>query len=166
MPEPWQESQAPLAPRQAVATAIQDLVVARLGRGFIPLAVLFLGGVAELVSQDGVSHGLGLSLGALASAGAMLAYGLRVVQRAFGRDEHIWMSLAMWGSLVPFAFALYVLGWLGLRMLATGGGVMGFVAGIAFAAMGVWVLRCWMRVVEVERLARIMTLDLDEGSSL
>ncbi len=75
------------------------------------------------------------------------------------------MSLAMWGSLVPFAFSLYVLGWLGLRTLATGGGVAGWLAGIVFAAMGIWVLRSWMRVVEVERLARIMTLDLDEGSS-
>jgi hypothetical protein len=35
--------------------------------------------------------------------------------------------------------------------------------GLAFAGLGGWVLRGWMRVVEVERLARIMTLDLNEG---
>lgn len=162
MPEPWQDQQAPLAPRQAVATAIQDLVAARLGRGFVPLALLFLWGVIQLVTGIDGSEGFVLSVGALAAGGAMLAYGLRVVQRAFGRAERIWMSAAMWASVVPFAFALYVLGWRGLRLLATGGGPTGFLGGIVFAAMGSWVLRCWMKVVEVERLARIMTLDLDQ----
>jgi hypothetical protein len=34
--------------------------------------------------------------------------------------------------------------------------------GILFAVLGTWVLRSWMRVVEVEALARVMTFDLDE----
>lgn len=166
MAEPWQEQDPLLSPRHAVATAIQDLVAARLGRGFVPLGLLFLWGLAQLARGGDGPEALVLSLGSLAAAATMLAYGLRVVQRAFGRSERFWMSIAMWGSLVPFAFALYVLGWRGLRELATGGDLMGSLVGIVFAALGSWVLRCWMKVVEVERLARIMTEDLEgRGSS-
>jgi hypothetical protein len=67
----------------------------------------------------------------------------------------------MLGSLVPLVFGLYVLGWLGLRRMATGEGLTAIGVGIAFAAMGSWVMRSWMKVVEVERLAQVMTMDLD-----
>jgi hypothetical protein len=149
----------PKSPRQVVATAVQDLVASRLGRGFLPLAVLFAVGVAEQLTV-----GLGipaLSVGALAAGGTMLAYGLRISQRAFGRPQRAWMSWAMFGSLVPPLFALYVLGWRGLRQLAVGDGLPAQGAGIAFAALGTWAMRSWMRVVEVERLAQVMTMDTD-----
>lgn len=146
--------------RRVVATAVQDLVAKRLGRGFLPLGVLFVVGVVQrlVASGDGA---LWLSGGALATAGAMLAYGLRISQRAFGHPHRGWMSLAMLGSLVPLVFGLYVLGWLGLRRMATGEGLAAIGVGIAFAAMGSWVMRSWMKVVEVERLARVMTMDLE-----
>jgi len=163
MPEPWQQQEWPAAPQQVVGEAIRDLVAARLGRGFIPLALLFVTGLAQsftlgLASPDALT----LSLGAVAAGCAMLAYGLRVVQRALDRPHRQWMSLAMLGSLVPPAFALYVFGWRGLRLLAGGGGLSGVGLALLFAGMGVWVMRTWMRVVEVERLARAMTLDADE----
>ena len=101
-------------------------------------------------------------VGALATAGAMLAYGLRIVQTAFGRERKPWMIAAMLGSVVPPLFALYLLGWRGLRGLVGGGGVGGTVLAILFIAAGGWVLRGWMRVVEVERLARVMALTMDE----
>ena len=146
--------------RRVVATAVQDLVAKRLGRGFVPLGVLFVVGVAQRLVASG-GGALWLSLGALATGAAMLAYGLRISQRAFGHPHRLWMSLAMLGSLVPLAFGLYVLGWLGLRRMATGEGPGAIGIGIAFAGMGTWVMRAWMKVVEVERLAQVMTMDLE-----
>lgn len=149
------------SPRQVVATAVQDLVATRLGRGFLPLAILFVIGVGEQVLADGFGSPV-LAAGSLAAAATMLAYGLRISQRAFARPHRAWMSCAMAGSLVPFAFSLYVLGWRGLRQLALGGGAAGFGVGIAFAWLGTWAMRSWMKVVEVERLAKVMTTGLEE----
>jgi hypothetical protein len=147
-------------PRQAVAAAVQNLVAVRLGRGFVPLAVLFVAGVAEQFLLEGFRTPV-LSLGALAAAAAMLAYGLRISQRTFARPHRAWMSWAMFGSLVPPLFSLYVLGWRGLRQIAQSDGLASFGVGIAFAVMGTWAMRTWMKVVEVERLAQVMTMDLD-----
>lgn len=146
--------------RRVVAAAVQDLVAKRLGRGFVPLGVLFVVGVIQRLAASG-GGALWLSAGALATGAAMLAYGLRISQRAFGKPHRVWMSLAALGGLVPLAFGLYVLGWLGLRRMATGEGLSAVGIGIAFAAMGTWVMRSWMKVVEVERLARVMTMDLE-----
>jgi hypothetical protein len=109
--------------RRVVAAAVQDLVAKRLGRGFVPLGVLFVIGVVQ-----------------------------RLVARGGG---------AMPGSLVPLVFGLYVLAWLGLRRMALGEGLSAIGVGISFAAMGTWVMRSWMKVVEVERLAQVMTMDLE-----
>jgi hypothetical protein len=134
-------------------------VAARLGRGFLPLAVLFVVGFVEQLGGDGLGVP-GLSVGALGAAGAMLAYGLRISQRTFARPKRAWMSWATVGSLVPPLFALYVLAWRGLRQLATGG-LNGLAVGIAFAVLGTWAMRTWMKVVEVERLAQVMTMDME-----
>jgi len=158
---PWWVQGKADGPRQAVATAVQDLVAKRLGRGFVPLAVLFAVGIVQrLVASSGGA--LPLSGGALVAGCAMLAYGLRISQNAFGRPHRPWMSAAMLGSLVPPIFALYVLAWRGLRQMAVGDGLSDVGVGIAFAAVGTWVMRSWMKVVEVERLARVMTIDLEE----
>jgi hypothetical protein len=129
-------------PQQVVATAVQNLVSARLGRGFIPLAVIFVVGVMEYFTSSGQGT-FALPLGAIAAACTMLAYGLRISHRAFARPQRAWMSLAMLGSLVPPLFALYVLGWRGLRQLAAGGGPSGLGVGIAVALMGTWARRSW-----------------------
>ena len=163
MPERWRRKQTAAAPRQVVGTAIQDLTASRLGRGFIPLALVGVGGLVQLVTAGfASSDGMGLVIGALATGAAMLAYGLRIVRNAFGRERNRWTSAAMLGSLVPPLFAVYLLGWRGLRGLVGGGGVGGTVLAILFIATGVWVLRGWMKVVEVERLARVMALSMDE----
>ncbi len=86
-----------VAPEQAVGQAIQDLTAARLGRGFIPLSVLALAGVVQAVrGPGGLGEGLVLGFGALAASVAMLGFGLRVSQLAFGLPERAWMRLAMW----------------------------------------------------------------------
>lgn len=159
-PEPSAASQ------QVIGRAIQDLMAARLGRGFIPLGILFAAGALEIVRSTGGFASWTLALGALASTGAILAYGYRISQRAFGRESRVWMALAGYGSVVPPFFALYLIGWRGLRLMAPGGGFAGFALAILFALLGVWVLHCWVKVAELERLARIMTLNLDgEGGS-
>ena len=140
-----------------VAQAIQNLAVTRLGRGFVPLALLFAAGsVGVLRSTTG---GWWTALGALLSSAVMLAYGLRTVQRALGRTHRPWMTLARAGSVVPTAFGVYVAGWRGLRGLAVGSGLVEMAMATLFVGMGVWFLRAWMRVVEIERLAQVMALD-------
>ena len=146
-----------------IADTIQSLTAARLGRGFVPLALLFAaGGVGVLRSSVG---GWWTALGAVTTAGVMLAYGLRTVQRILGRDHHPWMSVVLGASVLPPAYALYVLAWRGLRGLAVGGDASELAAATLFTLMGVWVLRAWLRVVEIERLAQVMTLDseMDTG---
>ena len=142
---------------RAVSDAIQRLMAARLGRGFVPLAGLFSWGVVG-VFQAGSPW---MAIGAIATAAAMLGYGLRIVQKALGRRHRWWMTLAMATSLVPPAYALYVIGWVGLRGLGSFELVPSVLA-ILGIGLGVWVLRAWMRIVEIERLARIMTVNVDE----
>ncbi|NJD17948.1 MAG: hypothetical protein FIA95_01500 [Gemmatimonadetes bacterium] len=145
---------------QTVGRAIQKLAAARLGRGFVPLALLFLVGIAQMLRGSG---GLVLALGAPISAGAMLAYALRVVERAFGRPSRPWMPLAGAAGVVPPAFGLWVLGWLGLRALAGGGGVIATVSAVVLTALGAWVLRAWLKILELHTLAEAMSVGLPSG---
>jgi hypothetical protein len=152
-PEPSQVTGAVVGP------AIQRLAAARLGRGFLPLGVLLLVGLSEMIGSRRPGAGAFLlALGALASAGAMLAYGLGAAQRAFGLPRKSWWPLATAGGLVPLVFGVYVLGWRGLRLIARWDGVPGVAAGAAFVALGLWTLVSWQRLAELETLATAMTL--------
>jgi hypothetical protein len=143
-------------PDLVVGRVIQDLTAKRLGRAFLPVAVLTLAGLARLVLG-----GLGrpepwvLALGGPLTAATMLAYGIRGVQRAFGRPRRPWMSVVGVASLVPPVFGVYVLGWLGLREMARGG-AGSLATGALLAALGVWTLLGWLRIMEVQRLADTM----------
>lgn len=146
----------PTAPNQVVGRAIQDLTAARLGRGFLPHAGLAaVGGVGFLFLGHGAA-GVALLLGAPAAAAAMLAYGLRGVQRAFGRAHRPWMSAAVFASVVPPGVAIYAFAWHGLRSFA-GSGPGGWAYGAVTTLLGAWALRAWLRVIEVQRLAETMT---------
>lgn len=164
MPSPSQYADIP-APEQAIGKAIQDITAVRLGRGFVPLAGMAVAGVVQLgLAGLGSGEGWFLALGAAATAGAMLAFGLRNVQLAFGRPAKPWMSLAMVGSFVPPLFTFYVLAWRGLREVATGPGVAERIVGVLMTLLGLWALRSWMKLVEVRDLARAMSpiVGLDE----
>ncbi|MEQ9398354.1 MAG: hypothetical protein RJQ04_04220 [Longimicrobiales bacterium] len=152
--EPWRP-EPPEPPRHVVGQAIQDSTAPRLGRAFVPVGLLFAAGLGQALAGRGPTP-WALLLGAPAAALAMLAFGLRIVQLAFGRPYRAWMGGAMAASVIPPFFSVYVLGWLGLRRIATLGGPLEVLAGAAFAALGVWVLRAWMRIVEVQRLADVM----------
>jgi hypothetical protein len=145
---------------RAVGDAIQNLMAVRLARGFVPLGALFALGIGLWLL--GGPGGQAVAFGAILAAGAMLAYGLRIVQRALGRPRRFWMSLAMGASVVPPAYALYVLGWRGLRGLAVSQTTWALALATIHFALGVWVLRVWMRVVEIERLAKIMNMNANE----
>ncbi len=143
-----------------VGQAIQRLAAKRLGRAFLPLALLFLTGLGRMLSAH---EGFLLAAGAPLSAGAMLAYGLRVVERTFGKPPRPWMALAVVGGVVPPAYGLWVLGWEGLRTLASGGGLSAVVVGVLMSVLGVWVLRAWVRILELNRLAEVMALGGSDG---
>ena len=163
MGEGWKDPSTPASHHQVVGQAIQDITAARLGRGFLPLGVLLVVGIAELTTR-GLGHvgGIVLTLGAPLAAGAMLAYGLRSVQRAFGREDRPWMYFAQAGSVFPPTFGLYVLGWRGLRDVAAWSGLWPVVLALLFCVTGFWLLRSWMRLVEVDKLAQVMSLGVGE----
>ena len=160
MPES-SSSQLPTDPAQTVGRAIQGLAAARLGRTFLPLALLFLIGLGQMLTTEG---GLTLAAGAPLAAGAMLAYGLRAVHMAFGRAPRPWTTLAGGGGVIPPAFGIWVLGWLGLRSAAEAEGPVGVTAGLVLAALGVWVLRGWVQIRELHRLAETMALGLSDDT--
>lgn len=147
----------------AIADGIQNIMAARLGRGFRPLAILFAAGAVGVFGGPG--PGLPLALGALLASGEMLAYGMRIVQKALGRPTRVWMHLAFWGSVLPPLFAAWVFGWLGLRGLAVTPFGLGSLAAVLYVVLGVWYVRAWMQVVEVERLATVMLLNTERGAS-
>ncbi len=144
------------APEMVVGRAIQDLTAKRLGRAFLPLAALTLAGVARLVVGGvGRPEPWTLAVGGPLVAAVMLAYGVRGVQRAFGRPAGGWSALVGPASLLPPVYGLYVVGWLGLREMARGGGAS-LAGGALLAALGAWALLGWMRLLEVQRLAETM----------
>lgn len=157
-------SESPVAPAQAVGTAIQDLTASRLGKGFIPLAILALTAIVASVRGAGdLGAAMLLGMGALAAGGAMLAYGLRISQIAFGREPRLWMNVAMLASVIPPFYALYVLAWRGLRGFVVASGIPGLASAFFFTLVGAWTMRGWMRVVEVERLAKVMAGSVGGG---
>lgn len=145
--------------------ALQSVTAARLGRAFLPLAAVALLGVIRLGAVSLADpRGWGLLAGAALTAGEMLAFGLRNVQLAFGRALRPWMTAAMAGSVVPPVFALYVFGWSGLRGLARAQGPAAGLEAVVLTGAGLWIMRGWMKVVEVQRLARAMEgIGAEEG---
>ena len=141
-------------PDLVISGAIHNLVAARLGRAFVPLAGLFAAGMVRLLG--GAPGGLWMAVGAVASAGAMLWYGLAIVRAPSGRGSVAGRLAGAVCTVVPSLFGIYVLGWAGLRGLAaaTGGGSVA--AAILYVALGVWVLTSWLRLTEVRRLAQVM----------
>lgn len=149
-------------PTLVVGRAIQDLAAARLGRAFLPLALLLASGVVGMVMGRGV-QGFALAVGAPLSAGTMLAFGQRTVRRAFGGPPRPWMAWAAVGGLVPPAYGIWVMAWLGFRGLTVAQRPRETLLAILFAALGLWLLRSWLRIVELQQLAAVMTRDSEGG---
>lgn len=148
-------------PHALMSDAIQNLAATRLGRSFRPLAMLFVLGAVGVAS--GVSGAFWIALGAVASSGALLASAMRTVQRVVGRPERFWMSFVDTAGLIPPVYGVLLVAWRGLRGMAIADGPFGFASAILHLALGVWVLRCWVRVAEMERLAHVMLMNLDSA---
>ena len=146
----------------AVDGAIQTLMAARLGRAFVPLGILFAVGFLRVILSP--PSGLIVPVGSVITVLATLGYGMRVVQRALSRPARAWMGVALVTSVIPPSYALYLVGWEGLRLLSFSSPTQ-FAVAILHAALGVWVLRSWMQVVEIERLARIMLMNPQDGET-
>ena len=166
MTEPWQQTAPPMAPEQAVGKAIQELTAARLGRGFVPLGLLLVAGAWQHLQEGAVAEAFAMTLGAPLAGLAMLAYGLRVSQKAFGHSDRPWMGAAVLGSVIPPFFGLYTVGGRGLRVFVGGTGGGGFAEALFFVLAGGWAMQSWMKVVEVERLSRVMAGGIDGGARL
>ena len=67
--------------------------------------------------------------------------------------------------MLPPAFGIWVLGWLGLRAVAEGAGLVGVMSGLVLAGLGIWVLRGWVQILELHRLAETMALDLSDENA-
>lgn len=142
-----------------VGGAIQNLVAARLARGFIPLAGLFLAGVVGLVGAK--AGAVWIAAGAVATAGCMLSYGLAIVASTVKPSGFLRASFNAVCGVVPPSYGVFILGWPGLEAMAASASAVGFLLATLYVVLGVWVLRSWLRVVEVRRLARSMVLPHD-----
>jgi len=148
--------------QRTVEGAIQTLMAARLGRAFIPLGIVFVVGLLRVIFTPHAA--MSVPAGAVVAVVATLGYGLRVVQKALSRPPRAWMTVAAVTGLITPLYGLYLLGWEGLRLLS-----LSSLAQLAVATLhvglGVWVLRSWMKVVEIERLARIMLMNPQDGGT-
>lgn len=139
--------------------AIQNLVAARLARGFVPLAGLFVAGIVGLLG--GRPLAIVVAAGSVATAAAMLAYGLAVVDSVSGRVGGVRKAMVTACSVVPPVYGIFIAGWPGLQALTSASGWVAVLLATLYTVVGVWVLRSWLRVVEVRRLARSMVLPND-----
>lgn len=153
------------APRRVVARAVEDLTARRLGRAFLPLGLLFAAGVVLWVTWGvGSLEGILLTLGAPASAGAMVLEGVRVVRETLDDEAGGgWIRLAPLAGLLPPAYGTYALVAVGLlpltREAAGTAAIAGSVFVILVAGRYLWLL--W-RLSEVRTLARTMVLPAPE----
>lgn len=106
----------------------------------------------------GGSDYLFLFVGALASAGSMLAYGTEAVNRVMERKSP-WTGLISAGSFVPYLFGGYLIVTRGLLLVRTGDelGAGGLAMTSALILLAILCARAQWKLTEVHLLAREMT---------
>jgi hypothetical protein len=101
----------------------------------------------------------GVVAGAPVAAVALVALGMRGVDRAVGAEGRGWAAVPGFVWVVPWGYGVFVLGWPGLLLLrdalAAGAPLQG-AAGVASSLLGLQVLRTSARVGEVARLGGVM----------
>jgi len=103
----------------AVASAVERLVVRRVGRGLLPLLPLArLGLVEGLLGWSSWRGALLLTGGAVVSGAGVVLYGHEVIRRSLGRPRGWPRRLRLAAGVVPYLFGLWVLTLRGLRPLA------------------------------------------------
>ena len=141
-----------------VAAAVERLTVARIGRALPPLAVLAAYGLIQSMRFGlGSADYLLVFVGALVSAGSMLAYGTEAVQRVMDKRSP-WADLISVGSFVPYLFGGYLIVTRGQQLVQTAGelGAGGLAATLALILLAVLCIRAQWKLTEVHLLAREM----------
>ena len=141
-----------------VAAAVERLAVARLGRALPPLAVLAAYGLIQSMRFGlGSADYLLVFVGALLSAGSMLAYGTEAVQQVMDK-RNPWAGLISVGSFVPYLFGGYLIVTRGQQLVQTAGelGAGGLAATLVLILLAVLCIRAQWKLTEVHLLAREM----------
>jgi hypothetical protein len=144
----------------------EDLLLDQLGRGSIPLVLVFaLGSVRGFQVGFGSPEALPLLIGAVVSGVAMFLYALPTVQLSYGHRKQPWMPLAAIGGIVAYAFGLYLILVLGLWNQVRAPSLGGAGLGLFFLLMGFWFLRGLGRVAELaKRIDRTIESDAESTS--
>jgi hypothetical protein len=155
------------AMREAVAKAVRNLAARRLARGFLPLGLVFLFGAMQMAFRGALDGDYAvLTVGAMVAAGAMLVYGNGAVRRALGAQGAVAGWVTTTAGLVPYVFALYLLGFRGLRPLASSGpsvsGVVGRLVALGFLLVAAKLLWDLSHLTRLHILARTMTMPTPE----
>jgi hypothetical protein len=142
-----------------VALAVERLAAARIGRALPPLALLAVYGLIQSI-RFGFSNSdhLVVFLGALASAGSMVAYGAQAVKRVMETRNSL-AGLSYLGSFIPYLFGGYLFVTRGLQLVRSPGQLDtgGRLVAVALMLVGVLCVRSQWRLTEVHLLAREMT---------
>lgn len=141
-----------------VASAVERLVVVRLGRALPPLAVLAAYGLIQSMRFGlGSADYLLVFVGALVSAGSMLAYGTEAVKRVMAQRSP-WAGLISLGSFVPYLFGGYLIVTRGQQLVRTVGelGAGGLAVTLAVILLAVLCIWAQWKLTEIHRLAREM----------
>ena len=141
-----------------VASAIEGLVAVRLGRALPPLAVVAAYGLIQSMRFGvGSADYLLVFVGALVSAGSMLAYGTEAVKRVMEKRS-TWAGLISVGSFVPYLFGGYLIVTRGQQLVRTAGGLGagGLAVTLAVILLAILCIRAQWKLAEVHRLAREM----------
>lgn len=156
--------------RTVLTPAMRTLAVRRLAGGFLTLTgVALVGLIGWLVSGWGLPIGLGVLLGALASAASLLVVGQRAVRRAFGLAPTGLWRLSALARLVPGGWALWVLVVPGVLEARSAFGREAWFALAVSVVIGLLALRVLIvahRVGELEALADTMVVPAEsEGGT-
>lgn len=143
-------------PRSVVVAAIRRLAANQLRRAAPPLGLLLVYGVAGAVVYGvATADYLLLAAGAVLSAGALVAMAVRALLRARGRQGRSWLGLIHLVALLPVVYGVYLVFNRGLRPLTSlpEAWLWPAAEALAFAVLGIWVLRVTWKLAEVGRLA-------------
>ncbi|MER8545981.1 hypothetical protein NKH41_09595 [Mesorhizobium sp. M1169] len=125
-----------------------------VGKSVFPILLVVIYGVYRVV-QEGIApagwpSGTILVVGGILSAICILAY-MRAIESGPGRS---WgKAMAGFSGLIPYAYSLYVLGFVGIwtliQLFSAGFSVMGLLVGIAGLLLGYRILKTFHDITEL-----------------
>ncbi len=141
-----------------VALAVERLAAARIGRALPALALLAVYGLLQSIRFGFASADyVVVFVGALLSAGSMVAYGTEAVKSVMD-EKSSWAGLIYAGSFVPYLFGGYLIITRGLELSRSFDpfDAGGLVVTLALMLVAVLFMRAHWKLTEVHLLAREM----------